>query len=137
MTYKPKDCPIRHENGNCLVVGGFCLAVNVYMCEVVRNAYDSGRLSALREQETKGVEIDTVKPLTLAELREMDGQPVWCVDGCGHERWCLVSLNGDGTNAIDSKNGFWWGGFYCMDGAGNYGLCNVGWIAFRHKPKEV
>lgn len=66
MTYKPKDCPIRHENGNCLVVGGFCPAVNVYMCEVVRNAYDSGRLSALREQEER-----EKKPLS-AFLEPMD-----------------------------------------------------------------
>lgn len=61
MTDKRKDCQIRHENGNCLVVGGFCAAVNVYMCEVVRNAYDSGRLSALREQEAKVVDFDHVR----------------------------------------------------------------------------
>lgn len=37
----------------------------------------------LREQEER----EHPRPLTLAELREMDGEPVWCVDGCGHERW--------------------------------------------------
>lgn len=86
----------------------------------------------MQEQEER----EHPRPLTLAELREMDGEPVWCIDGCGHERWCLVSLKGNSTNAVDSENGLWWGGFYCMDGDGNYGLCNVGWIAFRHKPKE-
>ena len=28
MTDKRKDCPMRHENGNCTVAGGFCTAVN-------------------------------------------------------------------------------------------------------------
>ena len=35
-------CPIRHENGNCTCVGGFCAAVPDPVCEAVRNAYDSG-----------------------------------------------------------------------------------------------
>lgn len=33
--------------------------------------------SALREQEAKCVEIEAVKPLTLDELRELDGEPVF------------------------------------------------------------
>ena len=43
MKYDKKDpCPIRHENGNCVLVGGFCTAVPDHICEVVRNAYDCG-----------------------------------------------------------------------------------------------
>ena len=27
-----KDCPCRHENGNCLAIGSFCLAVPDTVC---------------------------------------------------------------------------------------------------------
>lgn len=42
------------------------------------DVYDMA-ISALSAQQSKGVEIDQVKnaPLTLDELREMDGEPVW------------------------------------------------------------
>ena len=35
-------CPLRHENGNCLCVGGFCTAVNDQVCRAVRSAYSKG-----------------------------------------------------------------------------------------------
>ena len=37
------DCPMRHENGNCTVAGGFCTAVNDPICEALHNAYECGR----------------------------------------------------------------------------------------------
>ena len=37
-----KDCPMRHENGNCLPCGGFCTAVNDSICEALHNAYKHG-----------------------------------------------------------------------------------------------
>ena len=52
MTDKRKDCPMRHENGNCTVAGGFCTAVNNPICEALHNAFDCGYRSALRQQET-------------------------------------------------------------------------------------
>lgn len=128
MTYKPKDCPIRHENGNCLVVGGFCPAVNVYMCEVVRNAYDSGRLSALREQEAKVVDFDQVKPLTLDELREMDGEPVWLM---GDDKFYIV--NNDFRLPWGKREPCgvdMWGAGTSLSLLAECGL-------YRHKPKEV
>ena len=36
------DCPMRHENGNCLPAGGFCTAVNDSICEALHNAYRHG-----------------------------------------------------------------------------------------------
>ena len=51
MTDKRKDCPMRHENGNCTVAGGFCTAVNNPICEALHNAFDCGYRSALRQQE--------------------------------------------------------------------------------------
>ena len=44
-----KGCPMRHENGNCTVIGGFCTAVNDPICEGLHNAYDNGyRDAAIR-----------------------------------------------------------------------------------------
>ena len=37
-----KDCPMRHENGNCLPAGGFCTAVNDPICEALHNAFRHG-----------------------------------------------------------------------------------------------
>ena len=36
------SCKLRHKNGNCLCVGGFCTAVNDEICNAVRSAYDKG-----------------------------------------------------------------------------------------------
>ena len=35
-----KNCPYRHENGNCLPVGGFCTAVSDEYCEDARKKND-------------------------------------------------------------------------------------------------
>ena len=55
MTDKRKDCLMRHENGNCNVIGGFCTAVNDPICEGLHNAYDcgyyDGETRAKRQQE--------------------------------------------------------------------------------------
>lgn len=37
-----KECPMRHENGNCLSAGGFCTAVREITCEALQNAYQMG-----------------------------------------------------------------------------------------------
>ena len=37
-----KDCPMRHENGNCLPIGGFCTSVNDCICLGLHNAYSDG-----------------------------------------------------------------------------------------------
>lgn len=35
-------CKLRHKNGNCLCVGGFCTAVNDEICKSIRIAYEKG-----------------------------------------------------------------------------------------------
>lgn len=39
------NCPMRHENGNCLPCGGSCLAVSNEICRGLRNAYRDGAAS--------------------------------------------------------------------------------------------
>lgn len=75
MTNNRKDCPMRHENGNCMVAGGFCTSVNDPICEALHHAYDFGYKENLSRDE---IETDIQKPLTLDELQTMAGEPVWC-----------------------------------------------------------
>lgn len=44
MTHNRKNCPMRHENGNCTVIGGFCTSVNDEICEGLHNAFKSGQI---------------------------------------------------------------------------------------------
>ena len=78
MTDKRKDCLMRHENGNCNVIGGFCTAVNDPICAGLHNAYDCGYFDgvtrAKRQQEHFREVTKKVEPLTLDELRKMDGE---------------------------------------------------------------
>ena len=75
-------------------------------------------------------------PLTLEELREMDGEPVWCVNGLGTQRWCLVNCDDEILCCYDSETGLWDGCFYEMTGDGEQGLHPMGWLAYRRKPEE-
>ena len=52
-----KGCPMRHENGNCTVIGGFCTAVNDLICEGLHHAYDSGYRAALLDQQQQNAKL--------------------------------------------------------------------------------
>ena len=84
-------------------------------------------LAALRAQLAR----ENPRPLTLDELRERDGKPVWCIDGEGHSCYCLV--NATNEDCIDNECGAWCFGFYGMTGDGENGLHNMGWLAYDPK----
>lgn len=85
MTDLRKDCPMRHENGNCAVIGGFCTAVNDPICEGLHNAYDNGyRAAALRAQHERE-NPSGVKTL-IARQKAADVAPV------RHGRWIHTDL---------------------------------------------
>ena len=76
-------------------------------------------------------EKDGNAPLTLEELRGMDGEPVW-IDDEGAIFYGLVSLSGNCfcKEAVITLSS---GNFYCMDDLGDikvYGL------AYRHPPEK-
>lgn len=127
MNGNRENCPMRHENGNCTVAGGFCTAVNDPICEALHNAFDCGYRSAIRarqEVESKLKVVESNEPLTLDELRKMDGEPVW-VQSPGipeYGRWAIVE--GAGENCL-----FLHDDFTCHD----YGKS---WLAYRQKPEE-
>ncbi len=81
-------------------------------------AYVAG-LAALRAQQ----EAEKNEPLTLDELREMGGEPVWvmCLYNKNRSGWCLVDSDGDVYNDCYS--------FY----DDSYGEA---WLAYRRKQEE-
>lgn len=80
---------------------------------ILREALDMA-ISALRQQECVG---DVNKSLTIDELRQMNGEPVWCVSlGAKLSR-------GDGWYIVGVNN--WY--------MGGYGKT---WLAYRQKPEE-
>ena len=101
---------------SCMV--GF--GVNI---DILDEAFDMA-ISALRQQEHFRDLTKKVEPLTLDELRQMDGEPVW-VQSPGipeYGRWAIVE--GAGENCL-----FLHDDFTCHD----YGKT---WLAYRSK-KEV
>ena len=90
---------------------------------ILREALDMA-ISALRQQEHFREVTKKVEPLTLDELRKMDGEPVW-VQSPGvpeYGRWAIVE--GVGENCL-----FLHDDFTCHD----YGKT---WLAYRQKPEE-
>ena len=118
MTNKRKDCPMRHENGNCTVSGGFCTAVNDQICEALHNAFDCGYRSALRQQEHFG---DVNKALTLGELSERNAPvflPIKDFPNGGY--WCLCQ-----NGYIIPPSGY---GFMAKE--------RPNWVFYSQKPEE-
>ena len=123
MTNKRKDCPMRHENGNCTVAGGFCTAVNDPVCEDLHNAFNCGYRSAIRQQETVANRNGLNEPLTLNELREMLCEPVYIVAGYV-SWWDIVSFAG--TEYLYLK----------VEGSLPFRDYGKNWTSYRQKPEE-
>lgn len=83
---------------------------------------------ALRAQQ----EQENPEPLTLDELRQMDGNPVWIVEAPDWGHW---ELSEDARDYIEDRDTDFYGMKY-DDPCGQYGLHKLGWLAYRHKPKE-
>ena len=70
------------------------------------------------------------EPLALEQLREMDGEPVWCVDCFGNQCWALVNVADD--DCIDKETGAWNMGLY---GVSDKPVDLTGWLAYRRPPE--
>lgn len=78
-------------------------------------------------------ERENQKPLTLKDLQQMVGQPVWLVCGLhldwdNYEQWCLIS------SIVPKSN------FIHFVGIGTARSCDIEeygthWLAYRHPPK--
>ena len=83
-------------------------------------------ISALRQQEHFREVTKKVEPLTLDELRRMEGQPVYIVENT--EYWAIVnSFDQAGVYLLSYGN---------PDDYGYFGFYGKTWMAYRHK-KEV
>ena len=91
----------------------------------LREALDMA-ISALRQQETVTNRNGLNEPLTLDELRQMDGEPVYSVEITGREEWLFRR---DGGFA-DMYGEFTSDDFMSWD---NYGKL---WWCYRQKPEE-
>ena len=87
-------------------------------------------VKALKDVPDKDVWKNT--PLTLDELRQMDGEPVWVVE---YPDWGHWELSADAEDYVTDRDT----DFYGMkhnDPDGRYGLHKLGWLAYRQKPEE-
>ena len=112
------------------------LTEKVITDEIIRAAREAGvtdlylmdrdfLLSAIREKQERM----NPKPLTLDELRQMDGEPVFVKSlVLSDEGWCIVFVERDGDISahIPAEDAPYFGGSY-----------GKGWIAYRYKPKEA
>ena len=92
------------------------------------------RDNRLKSDAVKPVEIEGVKnePLTIDELRKMDGEPIWVVPLCNDSGWASqwIIHKSVGLATVRAKK----------DKLGLYDLYlkdyGKGWIAYRNKPEE-
>ena len=83
-------------------------------------------ISALRQQDHFREATKKVEPLTLDELRQMEGQPVYIVENT--EYWAIVnSFDQAGVYLLSYGN---------PDDYGYFGLYGKTWLAYRQKPEE-
>ena len=92
---------------------------------ILREALDMA-ISALRKQDATDKDVGNNAPLTLDELRTMDGEPVYSVEITGREEWLFRR---DGGFA-DMYGEFTSDDFMSWD---NYGKL---WWCYRQKPEE-
>ena len=83
-------------------------------------------ISALRQQDHFREVTKKAEPLTLDELQNMDGEPVYCVEITGREEWMFRRDGG-----FADMYGEWTSDdFMVFD---NYGKL---WWCYRQKPEE-
>lgn len=85
----------------------------------------AGMIKALREAEEVTAAQQPNDPLTLEELREMDGEPVWVYNV--YNGWCTCRV----IDEMDANSIFFTDGMArCLKMYGN------GWTAYRRKPED-
>lgn len=83
-------------------------------------------LEALREKAAR----ENPEPLTLEELRQMDGEPVWC-RSClnGRAEWTIL-------RAVEMSKTWFVALGGATQGFGDKDTYGKTWLAYREKPKE-
>lgn len=93
---------------------------------------------------TCGEPLTQPEPLTLEQLKQMDGKPAYIRCGSGLEGWAVLAVEGetiylyspdfedDNEPDID-----FYGMWYDLDPDGHFGLHILGWIAYNRQPKDI
>ena len=81
--------------------------------------------------EAKDNNVPTNEPLTIEELREMNGEPVWIVE---YPDWGHWELSADAEDYIADRDQDLYG-LKHDDPAGQCGLHVLGWLAYRRPPE--
>lgn len=91
MTFRI-NCPMRHENGNCLVCGGFCTSVSDPICEALHRAYECGYQKGLYGVSGIDIALKGIKILNEGPAADVV-EVVRCKD-CQY--WEKATVNGKG-----------------------------------------
>ena len=113
---KLRDMAVNTGTLNCLGCG-FEHNCSVHGCAVLKQAAE------LISQPNE--------PLTLEQLRQMDGRPVWIVE---HPDWGHWELSADAEDYIADRDQDLYG-LKHDDPAGQCGLHVLGWLAYRRPPE--
>ena len=113
---KLRDMAVNTGTLNCLGCG-FEHNCSVHGCAVLKQAAE------LISQPNE--------PLTLEQLREMNGEPVWIVE---HPDWGHWELSADAEDYIADRDQDLYG-LKHDDPAGQCGLHVLGWLAYRRPPE--
>jgi hypothetical protein len=73
------------------------------------------------------------EPLTLEQLRKMDGEPVWIV---AYPDWGHWELSEDAEDYFEDRDEDFYGMKMRNDPEGRYGLHALGWLAYGRKPES-
>ncbi len=99
-----------------------------FCIDATQNGLSMNRIRELAQAEKDGrlVVLPPNDPLTLEELREMDGEPVWIIPICGSGGFCTWML-------VDAEYEL------CREAHGEMAVfenCGKTWLAYRYKPEE-
>lgn len=95
-----EECPMRHTNGNCLAIGGFCTSVNDEICNGLRNAYSCGNGKLIEESRSVKMVIQGWQcPIC---KRVYNPYTEKCLH-CGPEQESNVVLNVTDTSNFDNQ----------------------------------
>lgn len=109
-------CEMCALNNSVSCVPGTECKAGIYM--VLTGHAPEGRSTEPAKAETDNA------PLTLEELREMDGEPVWIARPCGiHGNWTLVDAKDEVCQTVRGE-------IALFDGYGAH------WLAYRRKPVQ-
>lgn len=91
--------------------------------KLAKESIGIGRLEPLEDSEAM--------PLTLEELKQMNGKPVWIVE---YPDWGHWELSEDAEDYLDDRDPDFYGMTMPEDPNGKYGLHALGWLAYRKEP---